>query len=260
MISVIMSVYNDELYLRECLESLAKQTYTVFEVIIVDDCSTDGSTVIIRDFCEADHRFRAYTNKENRGLPYSLNKAISYSTHSLIARMDGDDVAKPNRLSCQLHFLNCNPHIDIVGSNADLIGPDSKVIGVTNMPTDHAEIIEKFKWVNPIVHPSVMMRKEVLLTLCSYNDALLRAQDLDLWYRAADAGFKFANISEPLMSYRVKRSNSLSSAFRGFSVEVTRAIETKSGRRLLFAGLILVRNVLVKFHLYRPRSIRRNRK
>ena len=107
-ISVIMSVYNGETYLEEAIESVRKQTFKNWELIIINDCSTDSTSEILADFSLRDERIKVYTNEVNLKLPSSLNKAISLCSAKYIARMDADDICLPERLEKQYKFMEEN--------------------------------------------------------------------------------------------------------------------------------------------------------
>ena len=121
LVSVIMSNYNTpESYLREAIESVLNQTYADFELIIIDDCSTDNSLEIIREY--KDERIVVLENKENMGITKSLNRGLSVARGEFVARMDADDICFPKRFEKQVQFLKENPGYIVCGAGAELIG------------------------------------------------------------------------------------------------------------------------------------------
>jgi len=121
LISVVMPVYNTEKFVAEAIESILAQTFTDFEIIIIDDCSTDKSWQIIQDFSEKDQRIVTIQNSENQGLARSLNKGLKIAKGQFIARMDADDISMPQRFEIQLDFLKNHPDVGVVGSTVKFI-------------------------------------------------------------------------------------------------------------------------------------------
>ncbi len=203
MISIIMSVYNAEKYLKESLESILSQTYKNFEFIIVEDCSSDSSLNILKEYAMQDQRIILIENKRNLGLTKNLNKAIKISKRKYIARMDADDISEKNRLEEQIKFLENNHEIDILGTFSKNINELGEVIGRRKAPIKHEDILKLLPKVNPIAHPTVMFRKSSLKQIGGYNEAYRKCQDYELWFRAASFGLKMHNIPNFLMKYRM---------------------------------------------------------
>ena len=137
-ISVIMSVYNGMPYLQEAVKSILNQTYKDFEFIIVDDASTDDSLKYLKGI--NDKRIKILSNEKNLGLAVSLNKALNAARGEYIARMDADDISKPERLHIQLNFMELNPQIDICGSFVSVIDENGKLVGSIKKPTTDDKI------------------------------------------------------------------------------------------------------------------------
>lgn len=203
MISVVMSVYNAEKYLKEAIESVLNQTYQNFELIIVNDCSSDGSVVILQDYQKRYECINLIHNESNLGLTKNLNLALSIAKGEYIARMDADDVCDIERFQKQIDFLNKNESIDILGTFTYDVDGDGKTIRSRTVPVTHNEIMTMLPKLSPIVHPSVMFRRERLAKIGFYNPKYRTSQDLEMWFRAAGAGLKFHNIPEYLFKYRV---------------------------------------------------------
>jgi glycosyltransferase involved in cell wall biosynthesis len=196
-ISVIMSVYNGEKYLREAMESILNQTFTDFEFIIVNDGSADGSLDIIWSY--GDDRISVIDNEHNIGLTKSLNKALRFAKGEYIARQDADDVSLPNRLERQLNYLEKHAEIAVLGTSVYLINENGKTITKTialARPT-----LKDLHKGNQFAHGSVMFRKDIVAELGGYNELLKYVQDYELWLRIAK-NYGIGNLTEPLYKLR----------------------------------------------------------
>lgn len=198
-ISVIMSVFNGEIYLSDAINSILNQTYSNFEFLIVDDGSTDSSREILKKFKKNDPRIRLFLNKKNIGLPAALNLAISKSNGKFIARMDSDDISLPNRFETQIDFLEKNPDIFLIGSSAIIIDEDGKRIGALRKFNNPKKVQKKLITHNPLIHPSIMFRTSKL----RYNPKFKYSQDYDFYLRALVSGKKITNLSDLLIKYRI---------------------------------------------------------
>jgi len=202
LISVVMSVYNDEKFLSDAIESILKQSNGDFEFIIVNDGSTDNSAVIISSFQKLDKRIVFIDRKENKGLPYSLNESIALAKGKYIARMDSDDVAVEDRFEKQINFLELRPDIDILGGQEALIDSKGLILKSSKKPLLFNKIKKSAEFVCPINHPTYMVKKNVYLTLGCYRDSFVYAQDYDFILRAIDYGFIIENMPDKLLYYR----------------------------------------------------------
>lgn len=195
IISVIMPVYNCEKYVYESVQSILNQTYTDFELIIVDDCSTDSTVSIIEAI--PDQRILLIQKEKNSGYTDSLNHAVTIAKGKFIARMDGDDISLPDRFQRQVDCLNANEDVILCGTGIQVI--DSPV--VLKHPVNHEDIKVKLCFSNSFFHPTIMARKQILLEN-NYNREFEPAEDYDLWTRLVFKG-KLMNIDEVLLHYRV---------------------------------------------------------
>lgn len=201
-VSVIMSVYNADKFLDKSIESILNQTYANIEFIIIDDGSTDTSKEIINGYAKKDERIIFIENEKNIGLTKNLNKAIELSTSNYIVRMDADDVCEKERIEKQMKFLQENKDFSIVGSCAKYINSKNEVEEDIKLPETNKEIKDMIYKVNPLIHPSVMFRKEDIVSIGKYNENLRKVQDYDLWFRAVSNGLKIYNIQECLLFLR----------------------------------------------------------
>ena len=212
LISIVMSVYNDEKTLSEAIKSILEQSYTNFEFIIINDGSIDNSLKIIQKFKNLDKRIFVI-NRENKGLAYSLNEAINKSNGKYIARMDADDISLPNRLEEQLRKFKSNKNLMVVGTSAYYLNSKISSRKIINMPESHDQIINSIFKSSPFIHPSIMMKKKFIKLMNGYNNNYVRCQDYDLWLRGRFIG-EFYNIQIPLIIY----SNQNKFLFKSLSI------------------------------------------
>jgi glycosyltransferase involved in cell wall biosynthesis len=210
IISVVMSVYNAELYLEEAIESVISQTFKDFEFIIIDDGSSDSSLKIIQKFSSRDNRIVCISRK-NKGIIHSLNEGLNASSGLYIARMDSDDISCPERLEIQYKFMVENK-LDICGGDYISIDRDGLPKNLYKVAKEDFEILLTMASNVPFAHPSVMIKKSFLIDhgLMYGVFGHRSAEDLDLWMNMYDAGAKFGNLGACILKYRLL-SNSLSS-------------------------------------------------
>lgn len=198
-VSVVMSVYNGERFLREAIESILNQSYNDFEFLIVDDHSEDGSYDILRSY--DDRRIILIRNEGNMGLTRSLNKAIAVSKAKYIARQDADDVSAENRLGIQVAYMEEHGSCDVAGTYAYIIDEKGMQIGVLEHPTDFNSVAHCLKTDNCIVHGSVIMRRSAFESASGYDELFVRSQDYELWLRLLKQ-HRLENVGKYLYSRR----------------------------------------------------------
>lgn len=221
-VTVLMPVYNCEKYLSAAIESILQQTFTDFELLIINDGSNDHSVQIIEK--HNDPRIRLIHSQKNIGLPSTLNKGLDLAQGQYIARMDCDDISHTERLKKQVEFMDNHPEIGVCGTWVELIGEQS---GVWQYPTDHKEIKASLIFESPFAHPSIIIRTSKLMKHNLYYDpAYLHAEDFELWHRCGDH-FILANLPEVLLKYRMT-SSSISRSNREKQLETLRQIYEKS--------------------------------
>ena len=201
-ISVIMSVYNGETYLEEAIRSVINQTFKNWELVVINDCSTDSTTEILERLASEDERIKVHTNEVNLRLPTSLNKAISLSTGKYIARMDADDICIPDRFEKQYKFME--EHKDIALSSCRFMTVKNGVYasGGAGGRCDNEAIKAMLLVANPILHPGVIAKAEVLKKF-NYDTTLTCTEDLELWTRMVMGNQKMAILPECLLIYRL---------------------------------------------------------
>ncbi|WP_181919650.1 glycosyltransferase [Alkalilimnicola ehrlichii] len=199
-VTVLLAVYNSERSISKCVESILEQSFKDFELLIVDDGSTDQTADIIRRASKKDNRIRILSNSSNLGLGASLAWGVDEAVGEYLIRIDADDVCLPDRLERQVRHLDQNPEVDVLGGAALEVDSSGKQIGVRCMPAEHDDIMACI-WANPFIHPTVAFRRRRLLDVGSYDPELRRRQDYELWFRCAERGLRFANLQEPLIYY-----------------------------------------------------------
>ena len=201
-ISLIMSVYNGEDYLAEAIESVLAQTFREFELIVINDCSTDNTAEILKSFEKIDERVKVHTNEVNLRLPSSLNKAIELAKGKYIARMDADDICLPERLEKQYEFMEKNPSIAL--SSCRFMTMKNAVIssGGCGGKCDNESIKALLLVTNPILHPGIIAKADVIRSL-GYDKNFTCTEDMELWTRFVLEGFKIEILPEYLMIYRL---------------------------------------------------------
>lgn len=201
LISVIMSVYNNDRFLKIAIDSILSQTFRDFEFLIVDDGSTDRSPQILQSCAAKDDRIRII-RQANQGVTRSLNTLIQKAKGEFLARMDADDISCPTRFAQQVQFLQQHPEVVCVGGCYDFIDEAGRVLMHHQTATTDAEIQQLALTGNtPINHPSAMMRRSAVVLVGGYDPSFKSAQDLDLWLKLGEVG-KLANLPETVLLYR----------------------------------------------------------
>ncbi len=201
-ISVIMSVYNGEEYLEETLDSICNQSFKDWELVAINDCSTDTTLSILEKYASVDERIKIHTNEVNLRLPASLNKALSLAQGKYIARMDADDICLPDRFEKQYKFMEENPDVALSSCHFMTLKNGVYTSGGGGGRCDSEFIKARLLLTNPILHPGVIAKADVMKTL-QYSTNVTCTEDLELWTRFAKAGYKIQIQPEYLMIYRL---------------------------------------------------------
>jgi glycosyltransferase involved in cell wall biosynthesis len=200
-VSVLMPVHNAERYLAEAVESILGQTFADFEFLIIDDGSTDRSRAILERYAAHDERIHL-TSRPNTGYTVALNELLGLARGELVARMDADDVALPERLARQVEFLGAHAEVVCVGTAVHMIDAAGRFLRDVHPGMDHEEIQKRALAGDcPLNHPSVMMRRAAVEAVGRYHPEFEPAEDLDLWLRLGEVG-RLVNLPEVLMKYR----------------------------------------------------------
>jgi glycosyltransferase involved in cell wall biosynthesis len=199
-----MPAYNAEKYIAEAIQGVLDQTFSNFEFLIINDGSTDQTEEIILSF--DDERIRYVKNEENLKLIAALNKGIDLARGKYIARIDADDICLPDRLKKQSDFLIKHTDCVLCGSWAYLIDSEGEKKGRVKFIDEPKLLKISLLFSCPIIHPSVMIRTEIIKEF-KYSHTALHTEDFDLWLRITNKGFKIANIADFLIKYRWHDSN-----------------------------------------------------
>lgn len=199
--SVLIPVFNGKNYLVPAVDSVLGQTFTDFEVLLLDDGSSDGSRELMETFAHKDNRCRVHS-WPNRGIVATLNAGLELAGGKYIIRMDCDDICAPDRFDKQVRFLENNPECVLVGSRVLWIDPAGMPLRIAGEYLDHDDIDEEnMRGGQVLHHPAVTIRKDALQLSGGYREGFRHAEDLDLFLRLAEVG-KVANLPDVLLSYR----------------------------------------------------------
>ena len=238
--SILLPVHNAEATLSAALKSLLRQTFSNFEIIAVDDGSTDGSLKVLESLAARDARVRVIHLAERGGIVNALNAGLSEACAELIARMDADDISHPRRLELQLGYMRQDENCALLGSAVRLF-PRPRLMGGmlhyekwVNSVATPGEIARDLFIESPFPHPSVMFRRDAVLSLGGYRD-MGWPEDYDLWLRMARAGMGMAKLPETLLFWR-EGENRLSRAHGMYSPENFRRLKAAFLRDWRLAG------------------------
>lgn len=209
LVSVIMPVYNGERFLAEAIESVLNQTFPAFELIIINDGSTDGTADLIGKFAKADSRISVLTNPKPLGKAGDLAKeqGIQHAQGQYIAIMDADDVAKPLRLERQLAYMDAHSDLFLCGSWAEYVDDKGSVFLDWKPDTEHEEIVRNLYYKNSIIHPTFFFRNQ-LNNEPFYETKYNWYNDFYTQLKLIKQGKRLANVPEVLLSYRVSGQSS----------------------------------------------------
>jgi len=204
LISVLLSVHNGETYLEESINSIIEQTYTNWELIIIDDGSTDQTPALLQQY--NDSRIHIFT-QNNIGLTASLNRAASLAKGELFARQDADDISHKKRFEQQVaHFMQ-SENLVLVSSRTAWIDCNNKILDIRDAPLNRVQAVKKMSLLtNPFVHGSLMFKKTAFDAVSGYNDQLSTSQDFDLIIRMSALEKEYVGVSKTLYFLRVHKN------------------------------------------------------
>lgn len=199
-VSVLMTIYNAEPYLRPAIDSLLAQTFKDWELIAVENGSTDTSMSVLKGY--SDSRVRIFPLEKNIGRTPALRLAFNQARGDYIAVLDADDISSPDRLARQVAFLDQHPDVALVGSWAQHIDEHGKVFDVFEPPVNQEELQDCLGWTNPIIHSSALYRRQLAQEVGGYPAEIVWAQDLGLTLALARRA-KIAMIADYLCQLRM---------------------------------------------------------
>lgn len=201
MVTIGLPFYNAEKYLALAIESVLQQTYTDWELLLLDDGSTDNSLSIAQSYAQKDSRIKVISDGKNKNLAMRLNELPSLAQGLYLARMDADDIMLPARIERQLAVLKAHPEIDVLGTNAYIIN-DENAVTSTRYPLTPKNTLTRVK---SFIHPTIIAKKQWFLEN-PYDTKALRMEDAELWYRT-HSKYHFVRLNEPLLFYREVGNN-----------------------------------------------------
>jgi glycosyltransferase involved in cell wall biosynthesis len=198
LVSIGIPIYNAEKYLSFAIRSVINQSYTNWELILIDDGSSDKSVEVAKGYL-FDNRIKLSIDGENKGLNYRLNQQIKLAQGKYFARMDADDIMHPERIQQQVDFLESNPQVDVVGSSAFSIDIHNQIQGLLIANPQPLNLKDVFKH-RCFIHPTIMAKSD-WFRKNMYSESYYRMEDIELWTRTILRS-KFRNIKTPLFYYR----------------------------------------------------------
>jgi glycosyltransferase involved in cell wall biosynthesis len=240
-ISVIMPFFNCEKYIARALESVLNQTFIDFELILINDASSDSSDDIIKKYL-TDKRIIYIKNLTNKKIVANLNMGLKLAHADIVARMDGDDICYPDRFFKQYDYLVAHPNISIVGSFVHIIDENGVVVDKRTKLLHPEDIKRELIVYDPFTHPAVMFRKKAVTDVGGYRNNF-SAEDMDLWFRLIYSGHNGANVPEYLLAYRHHANNVVAQKNRAVSFNdfhLRRETIRTFGLRLRFRQFIML--------------------
>ncbi len=242
-IAVIMPAYQAAETIGRAIESVRAQTFSDWELLVVDDGSVDATGEIAAVHARDDARVRVLAKRANVGAAAAMNRAWRDSSAPFVAIMDADDFALPGRLARQVDFFSDHADIDVLGGAAHFVDGRGRYLRSVTLPETH-EALERRRWYAcPFVHPTVMMRRRFLETTGGYEAGLRLGEDYDLWMRGFfHGGFNYANLSDPLVIYRARPKQ------RWKMIRASAAVRMRAGRRerKVFRGWTAATRILLE--------------
>lgn len=204
LVSIIMATYNEPaLLIKKSIHSILNQDYSNIELLIADDSTNIETIEVINSIANENNRVKIIRKGNKMGFVPALNYALREAKGSLIARMDGDDVALPDRITKQVNYALNNPTIDVFGGSINIIDENDKIISERYYPTSSLSIQIMFVFRSPFAHPTIMFRRKIIDTGFFYNPFYKKAEDIDFFIRLYKHGYKFGNLKDKLLNYRV---------------------------------------------------------
>lgn len=203
LVSVVMATFNESpVIISNAINSIVKQTYTNWELHILDDSTKEETKKTINSF-DTDKRIHIRRFPKRAGFIKSLNKGLEASSGKYIARMDGDDYSLPERFEKEVTYLETHPEVMVVGGQMNIMDENEQIISSRSYPAGGLKFFLFSCARNPLAHPTIMMRRDIVDKGYRYDESLRMSEDLDLWLRLLNDGYKLANIQDTVLNYRV---------------------------------------------------------
>ncbi len=204
LVSVVMATFNESVkFITSAINSILHQTYSNLELLICDD-STDAKTIgAIDSLASSDARIKVIRKHDRMGFVTALNEGLENAKGELIARMDGDDIALNSRLEKQVAYAAAHPEISLFGGNIYIINEQDEVVSERRYKTTPNKIRQMFMYRNPLAHPTIMFRRDIIDCGFLYDPRFKKAEDVEFYLRLYKHGYQFGNIDAFLLKYRV---------------------------------------------------------
>ncbi|MFH1547498.1 MAG: glycosyltransferase, partial [bacterium] len=202
LVSIVIPVHNGEKYIEESIKSCLLQTYSNFEIIVVDDKSTDNTLQILKELENRESKLIIIEAEKQNGLGNVLNIGIKASSGKYIARLDADDVMYPTRLEKQVSFMEINTDVVVVGGQIDTMDENGKIIGERSYSLQDSDIKKNLFLFQPFAHPAVMIRKDAAEKVGYYPENIWKVEDVMFFFKMSKVG-KFANLPDKVIKYRM---------------------------------------------------------
>ncbi len=245
-VSVIMAAFNAERYIKKAVESIIRQTFKNWEMIIVDDYSDDATADIAREYEKKEKRIKVLRNGKRAGPAVSRNRAIKISTGKYIVVMDSDDIAMPERIEKQVKYMNENPKAAVAGSNAAVIDSENRITGFLIYPCNDRELRGLLCRRNTLCHSSAVIRREAMEAAGFYDEDFYYAQDYRLWLSMPE-NYEIRNINEVLQAWRENPAG-ISSGKEAVQLKFVIKAKLKAIREKripLWKGVYIIKDVIV---------------
>ena len=205
-ISVVMAVYNGERYLKDTMDSILSQSFSSFELIVINDASTDSTPELLQEYAASDDRVKVYTNATNLRLANSLNRGIELAGGKYILRMDADDICLKDRFEKQYRYMETHPEVDLSYCKFFAMYENKLIPCGLSRKCDYDSIKAMFLFFDPVLHPGVIVKSSVMKKY-RYDPLHTCSEDLDLWTRMLVDGVKMTSSGDFLMLYRIHASS-----------------------------------------------------
>lgn len=239
-VSVIMPAYNVEKYIAESIESILGQTFEDFELIIIDDCSTDTTWEIICRYAGQDSRIIAIKNEQNLGISGNRNKGLGLAKGKYVAWQDADDISLSERIEKQYAFMETHADVGIVGGFLRFFSDDGHSSGIRRYCENDADLRKRIFRYSPVAQPASMIRKRCLDDIGGYDQRYSTAEDIDMSFRIG-MKYKFANVQEVVLKYREHPNSATFTRLRQLelsTVEIRRKYSKEDGYHVAISDII----------------------
>jgi len=250
-VSVLMTAYNSQAYIGLAIESILNQTFSDFEFLIVDDCSTDSTWQIISDYAKKDLRLKAFKNESNLGISKNRNQLINLVNTEFIAWQDADDISLPTRLADLFEFMVAHPKVGILGGYLQFFNEIQGDLSIRKYLLTDSEIRKKIFRFSPVAQPAAMVRVSALKKIGGFDENLSVAEDLDVSFKIG-LNFEFVNLPKVLIKYR-QQANSITfkklKTLELNTLKIRRLFAFNAGYKISFFDLIYNLGQLITLYL-----------